>query len=123
MFAADISSVIERLLRVLLVRQCRLFVYVKQPILVIKTEQLDALCSGFALDICRLHVLLCWPFVCLILSLAHLSLPCVQGSLLSLLRQLARLKSDRQAISVGFVGYPNVGKSSVINTLRTKKVS
>jgi nuclear GTP-binding protein len=27
-----------------------------------------------------------------------------------------------QAISVGFVGYPNVGKSSVINTLRTKKV-
>ena len=23
---------------------------------------------------------------------------------------------------MGFVGYPNVGKSSVINTLRTKKV-
>ena len=45
-----------------------------------------------------------------------------QGSLLSLLRQLARLKSDKQAISVGFVGYPNVGKSSVINTLRTKQV-
>jgi len=37
--------------------------------------------------------------------------------------QLARLRSDKQAISVGFVGYPNVGKSSVINTLRTKKVS
>ena len=36
--------------------------------------------------------------------------------------QLARLRSDKQAISVGFVGYPNVGKSSVINTLRTKKV-
>ena len=32
------------------------------------------------------------------------------------------LASDKQAISVGFVGYPNVGKSSVINTLRTKKV-
>ncbi|KAJ7517359.1 hypothetical protein O6H91_21G020600 [Diphasiastrum complanatum] len=45
-----------------------------------------------------------------------------KGSLLSLLRQLARLKSDKQAISVGFVGYPNVGKSSVINTLRTKNV-
>eukprot|EP00897_Mesotaenium_endlicherianum_P007137 jgi/Mesen1/6451/ME000033S05742 len=45
----------------------------------------------------------------------------IQGSLLSLLRQLARLKSDKQAISVGFIGYPNVGKSSVINTLRTKK--
>ena len=24
--------------------------------------------------------------------------------------------------SVGFIGYPNVGKSSVINTLRSKKV-
>lgn len=32
------------------------------------------------------------------------------------------MKSDKQAISVGFVGYPNVGKSSVINTLRTKMV-
>jgi nuclear GTP-binding protein len=38
------------------------------------------------------------------------------------LRQFARLKNDKQAISVGFVGYPNVGKSSVINTLRSKSV-
>ncbi|KAL5715561.1 Nuclear/nucleolar GTPase 2 [Ranunculus cassubicifolius] len=45
-----------------------------------------------------------------------------KGSLLSVLRQFSRLKSDKQAISVGFVGYPNVGKSSVINTLRTKTV-
>ncbi|KAK7257696.1 hypothetical protein RIF29_31858 [Crotalaria pallida] len=45
-----------------------------------------------------------------------------KDSLLSVLRQFARLKSDKQAISVGFVGYPNVGKSSVINTLRTKNV-
>ncbi|KAF4351113.1 hypothetical protein F8388_013218 [Cannabis sativa] len=44
------------------------------------------------------------------------------GSLLSVLRQFACLKSDKQAISVGFVGYFNVGKSSVINTLRTKTV-
>jgi ribosome biogenesis GTPase A len=36
--------------------------------------------------------------------------------------QLSRLRSDKKYISVGFVGYPNVGKSSVINTLRTKKV-
>lgn len=48
---------------------------------------------------------------------------CIQGSLLSVLRQFSRIKSDKQAISVGFVGYPNVGKSSVINTLRTKNVS
>ncbi|XP_057951632.1 nuclear/nucleolar GTPase 2 [Malania oleifera] len=45
-----------------------------------------------------------------------------KGSLLSVLRQFSRLKSDKQAISVGFIGYPNVGKSSVINTLRTKNV-
>lgn len=45
-----------------------------------------------------------------------------KGSLLSLLRQFSRMKSDKQAISVGFIGYPNVGKSSVINTLRTKNV-
>lgn len=45
-----------------------------------------------------------------------------KGALISLLRQIARLRSDKKAISVGFIGYPNVGKSSVINTLRTKKV-
>lgn len=45
-----------------------------------------------------------------------------KGSLLSVLRQFARMKNDKQAISVGFIGYPNVGKSSVINTLRTKNV-
>ncbi|MCO5566744.1 hypothetical protein L7F22_020424 [Adiantum nelumboides] len=53
---------------------------------------------------------------------ASVTNPFGKGSLLSLLRQLARLKNDKQAVSVGFVGYPNVGKSSVINTLRTKKV-
>lgn len=53
---------------------------------------------------------------------ASITNPFGKGALLSLLRQLARLRSDKQAVSVGFVGYPNVGKSSVINTLRTKKV-
>mmetsp|Transcript_26598 Transcript_26598/g.79029 ORF Transcript_26598/g.79029 Transcript_26598/m.79029 type:complete len:697 (-) Transcript_26598:587-2677(-) len=53
---------------------------------------------------------------------ASITNPFGKGALLSLLRQLARLRSDKQAISVGFVGYPNVGKSSVINALRTKKV-
>ncbi|CAH0754585.1 unnamed protein product [Bemisia tabaci] len=45
-----------------------------------------------------------------------------KGSLINLLRQFAKLHSERKQISVGFVGYPNVGKSSVINTLRSKKV-
>lgn len=53
---------------------------------------------------------------------ASITNPFGKGSLLSLLRQLARLRSDKQYISVGMVGYPNVGKSSVINTLRSKKV-
>eukprot|EP00879_Flechtneria_rotunda_P028722 GHRR01030937.1.p1 GENE.GHRR01030937.1~~GHRR01030937.1.p1 ORF type:complete len:237 (+),score=60.85 GHRR01030937.1:778-1488(+) len=53
---------------------------------------------------------------------ASITNPFGKGALLSLLRQLARLRSDKQAVSVGFIGYPNVGKSSVINSLRTKKV-
>ncbi|GME77444.1 unnamed protein product [Ambrosiozyma monospora] len=45
-----------------------------------------------------------------------------KGSLIQLLRQFSVLHSDRKQISVGFIGYPNTGKSSIINTLRRKKV-
>lgn len=45
-----------------------------------------------------------------------------KGSLIALLRQFSSLHSDRKQISVGLVGYPNVGKSSIINTLRNKPV-
>lgn len=45
-----------------------------------------------------------------------------KGSLIQLLRQYSQLHKDRQQISVGFIGYPNVGKSSIINTLAQKKV-
>ncbi|KAF8644228.1 hypothetical protein AX16_008583 [Volvariella volvacea WC 439] len=45
-----------------------------------------------------------------------------KGSLIQLLRQFSQLHSDRKQISVGFIGYPNVGKSSVINTLKSGKV-
>ncbi|KAK0481442.1 NUC091 domain-containing protein [Armillaria novae-zelandiae] len=45
-----------------------------------------------------------------------------KGSLIQLLRQFSQLHSDKKQISVGFVGYPNVGKSSVINTLKSGKV-
>lgn len=45
-----------------------------------------------------------------------------KGSLIQLLRQYSALHPDRQQISVGFIGYPNTGKSSIINTLRKKKV-
>uniref|UniRef100_A0A8C5CW88 Nucleolar GTP-binding protein 2 n=1 Tax=Gadus morhua TaxID=8049 RepID=A0A8C5CW88_GADMO len=45
-----------------------------------------------------------------------------KGCLIQLLRQFGKLHTDKKQISVGFIGYPNVGKSSVINTLRSKKV-
>jgi len=46
----------------------------------------------------------------------------VIGALINLFRQLGKLHLDKKQISVGFIGYPNVGKSSVINALRSKKV-
>ncbi|KAN0061605.1 GTPase required for pre-60S ribosomal subunit nuclear export and maturation [Thecaphora frezii] len=45
-----------------------------------------------------------------------------KGSVIQLLRQFSVLHSDKKQISVGFVGYPNTGKSSIINTLKKKKV-
>ncbi|KAJ2080729.1 GTPase required for pre-60S ribosomal subunit nuclear export and maturation [Coemansia sp. RSA 988] len=45
-----------------------------------------------------------------------------KGALIQLLRQFTRLHSDKRQISIGLVGYPNTGKSSIINTLRQKKV-
>jgi nuclear GTP-binding protein len=45
-----------------------------------------------------------------------------KGSLITLLRQFSVLHSSRKQISVGFIGYPNTGKSSIINTLRKKRV-
>lgn len=45
-----------------------------------------------------------------------------KGSLITLLRQFSILHASRKQISVGFIGYPNTGKSSIINTLRKKRV-
>ncbi|KAL3867873.1 hypothetical protein ACJMK2_040719 [Sinanodonta woodiana] len=45
-----------------------------------------------------------------------------KGALINLLRQFSKLHLDKKQISVGFIGYPNVGKSSIINTLRAEKV-
>jgi nuclear GTP-binding protein len=38
------------------------------------------------------------------------------------LRQFDQFHKDKKTISVGFIGYPNVGKSSVINCLKQKVV-
>ncbi|KAM3440737.1 hypothetical protein NHJ13734_003127 [Beauveria thailandica] len=45
-----------------------------------------------------------------------------KGSLIQLLRQFSVIHSDRKQISVGLIGGPNTGKSSIINTLLKKKV-
>ncbi|QSL66934.1 hypothetical protein MERGE_001321 [Pneumocystis wakefieldiae] len=53
---------------------------------------------------------------------ASINNPFGKGGLIQLLRQFSKLHSNRRQISVGFIGYPNTGKSSVINTLKSKKV-
>jgi len=53
---------------------------------------------------------------------ASLRNPFGKGTLINLLRQLGKLHAESKQISVGFIGYPNAGKSSVINALRSKKV-
>uniref|UniRef100_K3WX25 Nucleolar GTP-binding protein 2 n=1 Tax=Globisporangium ultimum (strain ATCC 200006 / CBS 805.95 / DAOM BR144) TaxID=431595 RepID=K3WX25_GLOUD len=53
---------------------------------------------------------------------ASMNNPFGKGALINLLRQFAKLHQDKKQISVGLIGYPNVGKSSVINALRKKRV-
>lgn len=60
-----------------------------------------------------------YPTIAFHSSLTH---PFGKGALINILRQFGKLHEDKNQISVGLIGYPNVGKSSVINTLRSKKV-
>ena len=53
---------------------------------------------------------------------ASIENPFGKGSLIQLLRQFDNFHKNKKNISIGFIGYPNVGKSSVINTLRKKQV-
>ena len=53
---------------------------------------------------------------------ASITNPFGKGTLIQLLRQYSALHKDKKQISVGFIGYPNTGKSSIINTLRQKAV-
>jgi len=53
---------------------------------------------------------------------ASINHPFGKGALIQLLRQFDNFHTDKKSISVGFIGYPNVGKSSVINSLKQKKV-
>lgn len=60
-----------------------------------------------------------YPTIAFHASMTH---PFGKGALINLLRQIGKLHVDKKQISVGFVGYPNTGKSSIINALRSKKV-
>ena len=53
---------------------------------------------------------------------ASIEKPFGKASLISVLRQMGQFLKTKKWISVGFIGYPNVGKSSIINTLRKKLV-
>merc|ERR1719233_1626765 len=60
-----------------------------------------------------------FPTIAFHASIKH---PFGKGALINLFRQMSKLHQQSKQISVGFIGYPNVGKSSVINALRSKKV-
>ena len=53
---------------------------------------------------------------------ASVTNPFGKATLIQLLKQFDSLHKDKKTISIGFVGYPNVGKSSVINTLKKRGV-
>ncbi|KNC82739.1 hypothetical protein SARC_04980 [Sphaeroforma arctica JP610] len=53
---------------------------------------------------------------------ASVTNPFGKGALIQLLRQFGKFHKEKKQISVGFIGYPNVGKSSIINTLKKQRV-
>lgn len=53
---------------------------------------------------------------------ASINKPFGKLSLMRLFKQFDKFHKDKKTISIGLIGYPNVGKSSVINTLRAKQV-
>jgi nuclear GTP-binding protein len=53
---------------------------------------------------------------------ASVNNPFGKGALIQLLRQFDNFHKNKKSVAVGFIGYPNVGKSSIINSLRKKSV-
>ncbi len=53
---------------------------------------------------------------------ASVTNPFGKATLIQLLKQFDSLHKEKKTISIGFIGYPNVGKSSIINTIKKKGV-
>jgi len=53
---------------------------------------------------------------------ASITNPFGKATLIQLLKQFDALHKEKKTISIGFIGYPNVGKSSIINSLKKKGV-
>jgi nuclear GTP-binding protein len=54
-------------------------------------------------------------------EMVHCSKAVGPDHLLQLIKQLSMVNGTTRAVTVGLIGYPNVGKSSVINSLKRAK--
>jgi nuclear GTP-binding protein len=54
-------------------------------------------------------------------TLIHSSKAIGPDHLVQLIKQLSRVEGSQRSVTVGLIGYPNVGKSSVINSLKRSK--
>lgn len=54
-------------------------------------------------------------------TLIHTTKAIGADHLIQLIKQLSKVEGTKRAVTVGVIGYPNVGKSSVINSLKRSK--
>ena len=54
-------------------------------------------------------------------TLIHTTKAIGPDHLIQLIKQLSKIDGMSRAVTVGLIGYPNVGKSSVINSLKRAK--
>lgn len=54
-------------------------------------------------------------------TLIHTTKAIGADHLIQLIKQLSKVEGAKRAVTVGVIGYPNVGKSSVINSLKRSK--